>query len=40
MLAIVGAIYSNLSKQSSLIKELKLGKGLKQAILENYGLID
>lgn len=40
LLAILGAIFGNLSKQSKLIKELKIGKSFKEAILTNYGFID
>jgi hypothetical protein len=39
LLAILGAIFGNLSRQSKLIKELKIGKLLKEAILTNYGNI-
>lgn len=40
LLAILGAIFSNLSQQSKLVKELKVGKTLKEAVLSNYGLIE
>lgn len=40
MLAILGAIYGNLSKQAKMIKELKIGKVFKTAILNNYCFIE
>ena len=39
LLAILGVIFGNLSKQSKLIKELKVGKAMKIAILNNYSCI-
>lgn len=40
LLAILGVICSNLTKQSKLIRELKIQSQLKQALLQNYGLIE
>ena len=40
LLAIVGVLYSNLSRQPLLLKELRAGKLLKEAILSNYCFIE
>lgn len=38
VLAVLGVIYSNLGQQSSLIRQFKIGKKLKEAILAGYPL--
>jgi hypothetical protein len=40
IIAILAVIYSNLSKQSRLVKKLDVGKGLKCALLDIFSLID
>ena len=40
LLAILGVLYSNFSRQSGLIRELKVEKAFKEAILSNYPLIE
>ena len=40
LLTLLGVLYGNLSRQSKLLRELKLTERLKEAILENYSLIE
>ena len=36
ILAIIGVLYNNLSRQSALLRELKMGPRLKEKLLEGY----
>lgn len=39
VLAILGVLFANLCRQSSLVRGLKIGKSIKEAILANYSYI-
>ena len=40
LLTLIGVLYSNLGKQSTLLRERKMGHRLKEAVLENYSFIE
>jgi hypothetical protein len=40
LLALLGVLYCSLSRQGALVRELKMAGMLKQAVLENYSLVE